>query len=76
MTHRSSEADVRGLGSSRRVKFGVLIRLLCAACNPTRGCAESDFDLAAESRLPKWFTLAAGQNRSDATVNMTYYIGL
>jgi hypothetical protein len=76
MTRSGSEADVARFGPFRRVKFGVLIVLLCAACNPAHGCAESDFDLAPESRLPKWFTLAPEQSRSGATVKMTYYIGL
>jgi hypothetical protein len=53
---------------------GLFIVLFCAACNPMRGCAESNFDLAEDSRLPKWFTLANG-HRSDVTLVMTYYIG-
>ena len=58
--------------ASARVKWGLLIAVLCTACNPVRGCAESDFD---GSRLPRWFTLANGQSRSDVIVLMTYYIG-
>jgi hypothetical protein len=38
-------------------------------------CAESFFDLAPESRLPKWFTLPAGLRRSDVTVSIAYYAG-
>jgi len=60
---------------SARVKWGLAVALLCTACNPMRGCAESDFNLAERSRLPKWFTLPNGQNRSDVTVVMTYYTG-
>jgi len=41
-----------------------------------RGCAESHFQLAPESRLPKWFALSPDQNRSNVEVTMTYYIGL
>jgi hypothetical protein len=37
------------------------------------GCAESNFRLAAESRLPRWFTLPAGLSRRDVTVSLTYY---
>jgi hypothetical protein len=52
----------------------ILLAILCAACNPARGCAESRFDLAPESRLPKWFTLPPRHDRADVTVKMTYYI--
>jgi hypothetical protein len=38
------------------------------------GCSEANFDLAPESRLPKWFKLPAGLSRSDVTVTMDYYI--
>lgn len=41
------------------------------------GCgqkSESTFDLAPESRLPKWFTLPTGKSRSDVSVAMSYYI--
>ena len=48
--------------------------LFAAACSPTRGCIESNFDLAPESRLPKWFA-SAGITRADATVTMDYWAG-
>ena len=35
---------------------------------------ESNFDLASESRLPKWFA-SAGVSRRDATVTMDYWGG-
>ncbi|MBI3344895.1 MAG: hypothetical protein HY028_08595 [Gammaproteobacteria bacterium] len=35
---------------------------------------ESSFELAQESRLPKWFTLPPGLSRSDVTVTMSYYV--
>jgi hypothetical protein len=34
---------------------------------------ESSFELASESRLPKWFTLPSGLSRSDVTVTMSCY---
>jgi hypothetical protein len=37
------------------------------------GCAESNFELASESRLPKWFTLAEGLDRDDVKVTLSYY---
>jgi hypothetical protein len=43
----------------------------------TFGCSyfpESSFELAHESRLPKWFTLRSGLTRPDVTVTMDYYI--
>ncbi len=60
----------------RHSRLSLVIALMCAACSPTRGCAESRFELAPESRLPRWFTLPPGQSRSDVTVVMTYYLGL
>ena len=42
-----------------------------------RACSffpESSFDLAQESRLPKWFTLPANLTRSQVTVHLDYYI--
>ncbi len=51
---------------------------LVAICSFLLGCAffpEASFELARESRLPKWFTLPSGFSRSDVTVTMDYYIG-
>lgn len=61
------------LMSGSVARYLALALLICAACNPVRGCAESDFDLAQDSRLPKWFTLPSGVARSQVTVKMTYY---
>jgi hypothetical protein len=33
------------------------------------------FDLAPESRLPRWFTLPKGLSRADVTVTMYCYVG-
>jgi hypothetical protein len=38
------------------------------------GCAESNFDLAPESRLPRWITLPPGLPRTEAKVTMDYYV--
>jgi hypothetical protein len=35
---------------------------------------ESTFELASESRLPKWITLPPGLTRDDVSVTMSYYI--
>ena len=47
--------------------------VLLAACHPARGCAESQFELAPESRLPKWFVLPAGTQRGEVNVVLAYY---
>ena len=54
----------------RRVARQIFVLLLCIACV---SCAESDFHLASDSRLPRWFSLPAGLKRSDVTVRITYY---
>jgi len=53
------------------------ITIVIAACLSLLGCdyfPESSFELARESRLPKWFTLPLGLARSDVTVTMNYYV--
>jgi hypothetical protein len=43
----------------------------------TIGCGwfpESTFELAGESRLPKWISLPPGLNRSDVSLTMNYYV--
>ena len=55
----------------------LFIAILVSACLSLLGCEffpESTFELAHESRLPKWFTLPPGLSRSDVTVTMSYYI--
>jgi len=37
------------------------------------GCVESQFRLAPESRLPKWFAVPDGLRRQDVSVTLTYY---
>ena len=39
------------------------------------GCVESSFELASDSRLPKWFDVPNGLTRSDFRVTMDYYTG-
>jgi len=38
------------------------------------GCAESTFQLASDSRLPKWITLPPGLSRADVSITMSYYV--
>jgi hypothetical protein len=58
---------------ARAVPAAIGFVILLAACHPVRGCAESQFELAPESRLPKWFTLPAGGQRSEVAVTLAYY---
>lgn len=54
-----------------------LIILLATVCLLLLGCGhvpESSFELAHESRLPKWFSLPPGLSRADVTVTMNYYV--
>jgi hypothetical protein len=66
--------QVWNMRMSKRVLRPILVLLLCAACNPVRGCPESTFSLAADSRLPRWFALPSGYVRQDVTVRLTYYV--
>lgn len=57
----------------RRLHAGVLV----LACLSLLGCGffpESTFELAPESRLPKWFSLPPGHSRAEVTVTMSYYV--
>src|SRR5438876_4911558 len=52
------------------------IAVIAATCFSLLGCGvfpESSFELARESRLPKWFKLPAGLSRSDVTLKLDYY---
>jgi hypothetical protein len=37
------------------------------------GCLESTFELAPESRLPRWFVVPEGKSRDQVRVTMDYY---
>jgi hypothetical protein len=58
---------------ARVVRAGLSLVVLVASCSPVRGCAESEFKLAPESRLPRWFALPAGVPRTNVEVTLTYY---
>jgi hypothetical protein len=61
----------------RRIdKFLLLFVVLTIAGSET-GCEwfpESTFELASESRLPKWIALPPGLTRADVSTTMSYYI--
>jgi hypothetical protein len=59
--------------SSRLTQAFRIVVVVLIACAGV-GCAESNFELASTSRLPKWFTQPAGADRADLTITMTYYV--
>ena len=54
------------------MKFYLTIIFLFVALSLS-GCLESSFELADESRLPKWFYLPENMSRSDVKVTLAYY---
>lgn len=48
----------------------LLIASLCFLVS----CSESNFVLSPESRLPKWFDIPEGEEQSDYTATLDYYI--
>jgi len=56
-----------------RSNKSLLFAVLCISTFGMSGCVESDFDLATESRLPRWFALPLGLTRADVSLEMTYY---
>jgi len=57
----------------RHIRQCVMIVAFCISCCAISGCLESSFELARESRLPKWITIPPGLTRADVTVTMDYY---
>lgn len=55
----------------KRVYLSWFIGVVLAAI--LTGCKESSFELAPESRLPKWFDVPEGLTRDDLRVRMDYY---
>jgi hypothetical protein len=56
----------------------VIFAWLAIVCLIVTGCGsspESSFELGQESRLPNWFKLPPGLNRTDVRVTMDYFIG-
>jgi hypothetical protein len=44
-----------------------------AACSPLRGCVESEFTLANDSRMPIWFQSETNADRPNFGVKLTYW---
>jgi hypothetical protein len=58
----------------RYLLLGAAVAILAPAM--IKGCEyfpESTFQLASESRLPKWITLPPGLTRADVSITMSYY---
>ena len=63
---------------NRRIERNMLLFIaLTISVFSTVGCEyfpESTFELASESRLPKWITLPQGLTRADVSITMSYYV--
>lgn len=71
------QSDCKRMFDVRPIVMKPSIIMFAIVCLPLLGCEffpESSFELARESRLPKWFTLPPGLSRSDVTVTMNYYV--
>jgi hypothetical protein len=58
----------------RYLLLGAAVAILASVI--IKGCEyfpESTFQLASESRLPKWITLPPGLTRADVSITMSYY---
>lgn len=52
--------------------IGIILCFLLLACDPRYGIVESIFELAPESRFPRWFDVSGYQKR-DITMRITLY---
>ena len=64
----------RGFPSTAQSVISFCLLMIVCLCG-CRFFPESMFDLAPESRLPRWFTLPKGLSRADVTVTMYCYVG-
>jgi hypothetical protein len=61
----------------RRIDKLLLLFVALTIAGSAIGCEwfpESTFELASDSRLPKWITLPPGLTRADVTITMSYYV--
>ena len=61
----------------RRIDKFLLFFVALTIAGSAIGCewfSESTFELASESRLPKWITLPPGLTRVDVSITMSYYV--
>jgi hypothetical protein len=60
----------------RRIDKLLLLFIALTIAGSAVGCEwlpEATFELASESRLPKWITLPPGLTRADVSITMNYY---
>jgi hypothetical protein len=60
-----------------RIDKFLLLFMVLAIAGSKIGCEwfpESTFELASQSKLPKWITLPPGLARADASITMSYYV--
>jgi hypothetical protein len=65
------------LGMIRRISGSLLVCAVLTFLGSTIACGwfpESTFELASESRLPKWISLPPGLARADVSLSMSYYV--
>jgi len=65
---------MRFQAAGSRSVFAVVLATVLFAISRCGNVPESIFQLAPESRLPRWFTLPRNVSRSDVTVTLAYYI--
>ena len=61
----------------RRIDKFLLFFVALTILGSAIGCEwfpEATFELASESRLPKWITLPPGLTRADVSITMSYYV--
>ena len=70
MLHSKVDASVgnKSVESVLFVKTCLLILAICVCTCAISGCTESIWDLASDSRLPKWIALQPGLTRADVIV--------
>jgi hypothetical protein len=54
----------------------ILLCIIFVGCDPRYGFMDSRFQLADDSRLPKWFTVPKGYSRKDLKVTIDLYTSL
>jgi hypothetical protein len=64
-------SDVISCFSIPKIATGLLVTAILGLM---AACTEGTFELAKESRLPKWFDLPQGASRDDVTVTMDTYL--
>jgi hypothetical protein len=73
----SKVAMIANVQIIRRIDKFLLLFVVLTILGSAIGCEwfpESTFELASESRLPKWITLPPGLTRADVSITMSYYV--